>query len=107
MTEIERLEGIINHSAIPVYMKPGILRYVIDGVPLGGFLEAVFMNDLVRAATKADDVNSGHLYRYAKLLYHLPMACWGSEDAIRKWCEGGGARGRVEKSTNGQQENNA
>jgi len=71
---------------LPDYMHSGIEMYIDDGVPPGGFLEAVFANDLVGAAARADSVNIAHLKQYAAFMYHqAPMACRGSYEKVAAW----------------------
>ncbi len=88
---IEKMET--NAQKLPEYMRGGVIRYVIDGIPPGGFLEAVFCNDLVEAASRADSENQTMLFQYAQFLYHAPGGCWGNEKVVEEWCEVGGLRG--------------
>lgn len=73
-------------SGIPGHMRSGIERYVMNGVPMGGFLTAIFANDFMTAAGKADDQNRHALFAYAAFLYcHVPAGCKGSYEAISEW----------------------
>ena len=67
-----------------------IQQYVLNGQPMGDFLTYIFENNLVEAAAKADDVNQHLLFDYAKLLFQLPVQCYGSREAVKAWIERGG-----------------
>lgn len=82
-------------SAIPLHMRGGIERYVMSGVPMGSFLTAVFANDFMEAAGRADDENREALFAYARFLYNsVPSTCKGSYDAVSAWTGRGGLLGR-------------
>lgn len=79
---------------IPVNMHEGFARYVLLGGIPGSFLTAVFENNLLHAASKADIHNAPLLSDYARILFNrLPTACFGSEDAVAAWHTKGGAIG--------------
>lgn len=81
-------------SGIPEHMRGGIYRYVMHGVPMGGFLTAIFENDFMRATGKADDENRRALFEYAAFIYnHTPSQCHGSPERVDAWLERGGIRG--------------
>lgn len=85
-----------NWSGIPGHMRDGIERYVMSGVPMGSFLTAVFANDFMEAAGRADDANQAALFAYARFLYnHVPQPCKGSYDAVKSWIARGGLAGRA------------
>lgn len=84
-------------SAIPGHMRGGIERYVMNGVPMGGFLTAVFANDLMTACGKADEENRHAIFSYAAFLYnHVPATCKGSYEAVEAWIGHGGVAGLSE-----------
>lgn len=71
---------------IPERMLEAIDRYVKQGIPPGSFLTAIFSNDLVGAAGKADDENLRNLPAYADYLYNrIPSSCWGSREIVNGW----------------------
>ncbi len=77
-----------NYDLLPDYMKPGARAYVEEGHRPGDFLLAIFANDLVGAANRADNVNINLLATYAHFLYNeVPRACWGSKEAVEKWID--------------------
>lgn len=79
---------------IPGHMVGGIKRYVLNGIPPGGFLTALLSNDFMGAVGKADDDNQRALISWAQFLYnHVPSGCFGSPDAFNKWIERGGIVG--------------
>lgn len=73
--------------SLPEYMRAGVVRYIEDGTPPGGFFRAVFANDLMGACEKADRTNRRRLFDYCQWIYnHAPAGSWGSREAIREWC---------------------
>jgi len=84
----------INYSLLPEHMRGGMRRYIEQGILPGGFLQAVLSDSLSQSGMRADDVNRERLLDYAHFLYEeAPLACWGSEEAVRKWVEMGGLKG--------------
>ena len=74
---------------LPGYMLEGLFAHIEDHRPTGGFLTALFENDLMLASQRADDSNQHHLYEYANWLFnHAPAGCYGSKEAVTKWLEG-------------------
>ena len=63
-----------------------IIRFVLWGTPMGGFLTAVFENDLSEAVGRADSTNRKLLVEYATLLYnHIPSWCHGNPKRVAEW----------------------
>jgi hypothetical protein len=63
-------------------------RYAFNGVPLGGFLEAVVSNDLVSAVSRADSYNQNNLPALVVYVYNeLPAECWGSRETYEHWLD--------------------
>lgn len=84
---------------VPPHMLAAVRGYVFRGEPCGGFLKAVFANNLLAASIRADDTNRGCLWKYGKLLYLLPSECWGSPAAVTKWIKTNGLTSRTIKET--------
>lgn len=84
-----KIQGVyISGQVIPFYMYDGLEQYVFDGARPGSFLCAVLENDLVKAASRADDKNMQCLAAWASLLYNvMPCRSWGSRKAIDAWVE--------------------
>jgi hypothetical protein len=58
-------------------------RYADEGVPTGGFLQAVLANDLFEAVGRADDFNGRALPEICKYVYNeMSSACWGSYEKV-------------------------
>ena len=73
---------------IPDYMRGGIIRYVLHGIPPGGFLSAVISNDLSGAVLKADRANINLLDSYASFFRNnVPSSSHGHQNAMNDWCE--------------------
>lgn len=90
-------DPIADWSVIPRHMHSSIRLYVMRGVPMGSFLRAIFANDFMEAAGRADDENQRALFGYAQFLYYsVPSSCKGSYEAVNSWIERGGLEGREE-----------
>lgn len=79
---------------IPDYMRPGMIKWIENGVRPGGFLTAVLSNDLFGAFIRADDINMTRIKDYVQFLYcYAPAACFGSLDKVELWEKRGGLNG--------------
>lgn len=97
MTDQSYYTDRANWSLIPGHMQGGVVRYVMHGVPPGGFLTALLANDFMAATSKADDANADAIMGWAGFLYnYVPADCKGSYDTVTKWCESGGVVGQRE-----------
>ena len=73
-------------QTVPPHVRGGIVRYIMQGVPTGSFLEAVISNDLRQALGKADDKNRTNLFAIVCWFHnHAPSFCWGSPARYRAW----------------------
>ena len=78
-------------NSVPPHMRDSIIYYILRGVPLGGFLTAVFSDSLVEATGKADGMNIQILPAYANFLYnYAPRDSWGSREKVAAWEAGAG-----------------
>ncbi len=74
---------------LPGYMLDGLFAHVEERHPTGGFLTALFENDLMLASQKADDTNRHLLWEYATWLFnYAPSGCYGSRKAVTEWLKG-------------------
>ena len=72
--------------ALPEHMHGGIERYIDNGISPGGFLEAVFANDLMGAFYRADSTNVEYIREYAQFIYsHAPSNCHGDYETVYNW----------------------
>lgn len=79
---------LFNYNILPEHMQGAAQRYVEQGIPPGGFLEAVICNNLKEAIMRADDINADHLKDFVMFFYNeTPGDCWGSREAMIKWIE--------------------
>lgn len=95
-TNVEYAAAQIEAGAhlIPGHMLGGIKRYILNGIPPGGFLSALLSNDFMGAVGKADDENCRRLHGWAQFLYnYAPNGCHGSPDAFSEWIKRGGIAG--------------
>ena len=66
--------------------KASIDRYVSDGVPTGGFLQAVLENNLFEAVGRADHSSLANLQAICRYVYNeVPAPCWGSPGKVDAW----------------------
>jgi hypothetical protein len=75
-----------------LYVPPDTLgqieAYVNHRIPLGGFLHAVFANNLEVACGKADDKNRAHLCNIVDYVSnYCPVLCRGSPAKVQAWLE--------------------
>lgn len=72
--------------AIPENLHAGIEMYINDGIPLGGFLEAVFSNDRFEAFAKADAFSAAAMPAIVAWIYnYAPSDCHGSPERVAAW----------------------
>lgn len=71
---------------VPEHDIPGLVRYIVDGVPMGSFLTAVMENDLMEAFGRADEENTLSMHKLMGFIYnHAPIGCHGSPEKVTKW----------------------
>ena len=81
----------LKEKQIPIYCHNGIVGYVLYGHEFGGFLKAVFANDLKDSISRADESNMAAIHQYAQLLYNdVPAGCHGSKAKVEQWIKRGG-----------------
>ena len=67
-------------------MRPGILRWIENGIMPGSFLTTIIENDLKGAISSADIENSCMISSYVHFFYnHAPGGCWGSKERVIEW----------------------
>lgn len=80
---------------LPPHMRQGVIDYLENGIPPGGFLQAVLENKLVESFGRADDDNRRVMWEWANWLYnYCPIPAWGSSEKVAQWIEQGGHNGR-------------
>ena len=80
-----------NYSAIPSYMRDGLILYIERGIQPGSFMQAVLENDLKEACGRADDKNIHVIPVYVAWLYNnAPIGCFGSRNNFSNWIDRGG-----------------
>ena len=71
---------------IPDSIAQSFQLYVLKGVPLGGFLQAVLENNLMEAFKRADVENRERMYDIVSYVYNkMPSDCWGSPKKVAAW----------------------
>jgi len=103
---IDRFTRGMRDREVPNYMVDGAVRYIMNGIEPGGFLQAVICNKLVQSFNKADDTNRRCIYNWADVLYNVfPSESWGTEDKYNKWIKSGGIIGQIESERNDSGDN--
>lgn len=83
-------------SLIPQHMRGAVERYVMNGLPPGGFLTPVLCNDFMEACGRADAENAMALVEWATFIYNfVPAQCKGSPKVVEAWIKAGGLNGLV------------
>jgi len=80
-------------EAIPEHMRESAREYVLHGRQPSHFLYTILQNDLVQAGRRADPQNARCLTGWARYLDNIPMAAWGSPEAVAEWIRRGGLGG--------------
>ncbi len=94
MTDIVTMSEKLERSQIPQHMRAGLRRYLVQGVPPGGFLTALLSNDLKDTFVRADNENQRAVLTYVQFLYaHAPSGSWGSVENVSSWIDMGGWEG--------------
>ena len=71
---------------VPEHIIPGIVEYVTEGCPLGGFLHSVFSNDLIDSFARADETNIAAMFNIVKFIYNeVDTGCYGSPERVAAW----------------------
>lgn len=83
---LENKEAMEKLCELDHFIADGITHYVTNGVPMGGFLTAVFSNDLFKAIAKADDNCQADLVNIVRFIYwYCPSMCHGSPEIVNDW----------------------
>lgn len=81
-----KLANLEDYSLIPRQLMNQINAYVNHGIPLCGFLNAIFSNDLMRAVSQADNENIFLIPLYCKYIFsEVPYTCHGSSEIVNRW----------------------
>lgn len=74
----------MEEAGIPRTLQPGLVRYFLQGIRPGDFLQAVLKNDLRGAVVRASDPSSlGPLVLWLNTC--VPHPSWGSPQAVERW----------------------
>lgn len=73
-------------AGLPADSAAAAKAYIESGVKPGGFLYAVFSNQLVESVLRADDANRAALTQWVTFVSnHAPWSCWGSPQRVEDW----------------------
>jgi len=88
--ERARLEAALEAAGVPEHLRGGLVRYLVDRILPGGFLQAVLVVDVPQAiaryaggnlAAAAYTIGAVHGF----LLLFAPEASWGSVEKVTAW----------------------
>jgi len=84
----------VNYGKMPENFRGQVERYLRNGNPPGGFLEAVIGNDLMGAINRADKDAADNLKAIVGWFYwEAPGGSWGSKKAFDAMIAGKGYEG--------------
>jgi hypothetical protein len=87
--ERARIEAALEASAVPEHLRAGLVRYLVDRILPGGFLQAVLCCDVPQAVARfaggpaAAAFTAGAVHGF--LLKAAPPSSWGSRAAVLAW----------------------
>jgi hypothetical protein len=68
------------------HLQGGLVRYVVDGLLPGGFLQACLCVNLIEVARRGDPNSLLSLPGVIAFLEHYaPEDCWGSREKVAAW----------------------
>lgn len=85
-----RRQGMLRHEKynLPSHTLIGLTSYVVYGYQPGGFLYSFLINDLMGAASKADDENKMAFHEIARFLWNeVPANSFGTPEKVVQWLE--------------------
>lgn len=83
-------------AGVPPHLVDGFVRYVVDGIRPGSFLQAIITNNLRQAVATADPESLASLPQIVTfMLWDVPDDCWGSQSLMADWISRHG-RARLE-----------
>lgn len=71
---------------LPTATAEAARRYIQDRIKPGGFLLALFSNQLTESYLRADDENLAAMSKWVKFLINdAPITCWGSPQRVQDY----------------------
>ena len=71
---------------VPPHIRPGVERFIEDGILPGSFLQAILRADLRDSCNRADHVAKMSLPSIVLWFENFaPAPCWGSAEAMHEW----------------------
>ena len=82
---------------VPEGLRPGMVRHILQGGYVGGFLTSFLENNLIGAVARADETSFAGLRELCQFIRsHSPRECHGSREIVKAWQDRGGALGHAE-----------
>jgi hypothetical protein len=85
--ERARLAAGLEAAGVPEHLRGGLVRYLVDRILPGGFLQAVLCNDLVGAVRRHHGAGAAYTITTIRkfLLALVPEEAWGSVEKVTAW----------------------
>lgn len=91
MALVEPTAALALERMVPRSLHPGMISHALAGQPVGGFLTALFSNDLLGTLLRADDENLRCLVNICRWVWwSAPNDCHGSRKRVSEWQAKGG-----------------
>lgn len=82
------------YGRCPQEIIESLQRYALQGIPVGGFLQAVLENNLKEAVMRAHPLNGHAIPAIVSYIYNeMPRDSQGSPAAYESWVSQGGIEG--------------
>lgn len=76
----------IDYTDLPSHLRPGLKRYLEDGILPGDFLRAVIRNDLREAVLRADKDSLVALPQIVRwFIWNTPPESYGNVEKMEDW----------------------
>ncbi len=80
----------------PEGLRPGLIRHILRGDFVGGFLTAFLENNLLGAVGRADETSTARMRDLCQFIHNYsPRDCHGSREKVYAWQKRGGLLGPV------------
>ncbi len=85
-------------AGVPENLIGGFIRYIINGIPPGDFLQAVLSNDLNESLGRADMQSRACIFQITSFVHNdVPSIAWGDRATVIAWINHRGLMGREDR----------
>lgn len=94
------IKALITYG-VPVHCRAGLLRHILYGMPVGGFLTTLLEGagwiNVIKLADQTNQLSLGNYWNF--LRNAAPALCWNSTKYVGNWQKSGGLAGQMEITT--------